>query len=139
MPPVTPAHAPIADRVVIASQRGAIDTVGHIASAAASITSDSIDRYLHSRRSHPLGRPSSHASSSTSGTSSNDAYRAVGLPLPRDIHGISGQQRHMDVALYFLEDMLRIVRYISDTQGIPVHAVTDVVRQHQSPDMVPQT
>ena len=45
----------------------------------------------------------------------------------------------MDVALYFLEDMLHIVRYISDTQGIPLHAVTDVVRQHQSPDMVPQT
>ena len=59
MPPVTPAHAPIADRVVIASQRGAIDTVGHFASAAASITSDSIDRYIRSRHSHPLGRPSS--------------------------------------------------------------------------------
>ena len=73
MPPVTPAHAPIADRVVIASQRGAIDIVGHIASVAASITSDSIDRYLHSRRSCPLGRPSSQASSSTSGASSDDA------------------------------------------------------------------
>ena len=113
---MTPAHAPIADRVVIASQRGAIDTVGHIASAAASITSDSIDLYLRSRRSHSLGRPSSQASSSTSGASSDDAYRAAGLPLPRDIRGISGQQRHMDVALYFLEDMLHIVRYISDTR-----------------------
>ena len=45
----------------------------------------------------------------------------------------------MDVALYFLEDMLHIVRYIFDTQGIPLHAVMDVVRQHQSPDMVLQT
>ena len=45
----------------------------------------------------------------------------------------------MDVALYFLEDMLHIVRYIFDTQVIPLHAVTDVVRQHQIPDMVPQT
>ena len=87
---MTPAHAPIADRVVIASQRGAIDTVGHIASIAASITLDSVDRYLHSRRSRSLGRPSSQASSSTSGASSDDVYRAAGLPLPRDIHGISG-------------------------------------------------
>ena len=134
---MTLAHVPITDRVVIASQRGAIDTVGHIASAAASITSDSIDCYLHSRRSHPLGRPSSQASSSTLGASSDDVYRAVGIPLPRDIHGISGQQRHMDVALYFLEDMLHIVRYISDTQGIPLHAMMDFFRQHQSPDMVP--
>jgi hypothetical protein len=55
MPPMTPMHAPIADRVIIASQRGAIDTVGHIASIVASITSDSIDHYLHSRHSHPLG------------------------------------------------------------------------------------
>ena len=45
----------------------------------------------------------------------------------------------MDVALYFLEDMLHIVGYISDTQGILLHAMTNVVRQHQSPDMVPQT
>ena len=59
MPPVTPAHAPIADRVVIASQREAIDTIGQIAFAAANITSDSIGRYLHSRRPRPLGRPSS--------------------------------------------------------------------------------
>ena len=59
MPPVTPAHAPIADRVIIASQREEIDTVGHIASAAASITSDSLDHYLRSRHSHPLGQPSS--------------------------------------------------------------------------------
>ena len=59
MPPVTPTHAPIVDRVVIASQRGAIDTVGHIASVVASITSDSVYRYLHSRRACPLGRPSS--------------------------------------------------------------------------------
>ena len=43
----------------------------------------------------------------------------------------------MDVALYFLEDILHIVRYIYDTQRIPLHTVTDVVRQHQSPDMVP--
>ena len=92
---------PIADRIVIASQRGEIDTVGHIASEAASITSDSVDRYLHSRCARPLGRPSSQASSSTSGASSDDVYRAVGLPLSHDIHGISGQQRHMDVALYF--------------------------------------
>ena len=115
MPPVTLAHAPIADRVIIASQRGVIDIVGHIASAAASITSDSVDRYLYSRRARPLGRPSSQASSSTSGASSDDVYRVVGLPLPRNICGISGQQRHMDVAVYFLEDMLHIVRYISNT------------------------
>ena len=43
------------------------------------------------------------------------------------------------MALYFLEDMLHIVRYISDTQGILVHSVMDVVRQYQSPDIVPQT
>ena len=59
MPPVTPAHAPIANRVVIASQRGAIDTIGHIAFVAASITSYSIGHYLHSQRPHPLGQPSS--------------------------------------------------------------------------------
>lgn len=34
LPPVTPALAPIADRVVIASQRGAIDNIGHITSMA---------------------------------------------------------------------------------------------------------
>ena len=90
MPLVTPTHAPIADTVIIASQRGAIDTVGHIASAAASITSNSIDHYLHSRCSRPLGRPSSQGSSSTSGASSDDVYRAAGLPLPHDIRGISG-------------------------------------------------
>ena len=56
---MTPAHAPIADRVIIASHRGAIDIFGHIASTAASITSDSIGCYLHSRRSCPLGQPSS--------------------------------------------------------------------------------
>ena len=134
---MTPAHAPIVNRVVIASQREEIDTVGHIASIAASITSDSIDHYLHNRCSLPLGRPSSQASSSTSSASSDDAYRAAGIPLPRDIHGISGQQRYMDVALYFSEDMLHIVKYISDTQGILLHVVMDVVRQHQSPDMVP--
>ena len=48
LPPVTPALTPIADRVVIASQRGAIDTIGHIASAAASITSNSLGHYIHS-------------------------------------------------------------------------------------------
>lgn len=48
MPPVTPAHAPIVDRVVIASQRGEIDIVGYIASTMASITSGSIGCYLHS-------------------------------------------------------------------------------------------
>ena len=41
------ALAPIVDRVVIASQRGAIDSIGHIASAAASITSDSLGQYIH--------------------------------------------------------------------------------------------
>ena len=55
MPPMTPAHAPIADRVVIASQRGAIDTVGHIASATVSITLDFVDHYLHSQRARPHG------------------------------------------------------------------------------------
>ena len=55
MPVVTITHAPIANRVIISSQREAIDIVGHIASVAASITSDSIDRYLHSRHARPLG------------------------------------------------------------------------------------
>ena len=50
---MTPAHAPIVDRVVISSQRGAIDTIGHIASVVASITSNSISHYLHSRHPHP--------------------------------------------------------------------------------------
>ena len=45
----------------------------------------------------------------------------------------------MDLALYFLEDMLHIIDYISDTHGILVHSMMDVVRQHQSPGMVPQT
>ena len=49
MQPVTPTHVPITNRVVIASQRGAIDTIRHIASMIASITSVSIGRYLHSR------------------------------------------------------------------------------------------
>ena len=44
---MTPTLAPIADRVVIASQRGAIDNIGHIASMAFSITSDSLGRYIH--------------------------------------------------------------------------------------------
>ena len=34
----------------------------------------------------------------------------------------------MDMALYFLEDMLHIISYISDTQGILVRLVMDVVR-----------
>jgi hypothetical protein len=106
---------------------------------AASITSDSIGRYLHSRRPHPLGRPSSQASSSTSGASSDDAYRAAGLPLPGDIRGLSGQQAHIDMAQYFLEDMLHLISYISDTLRIPVHSVMDVVREHQSPGIVPHT
>ena len=55
MPPVTPMHAPIVDRVIISSQRGAIDTIGHIASVVASITLDSVDCYLHNRCAHPLG------------------------------------------------------------------------------------
>ena len=52
---MTLAHAPIVDRVVIASQRGPIDTIGHIASIVASITSDSIGRYIHTRCPHPPG------------------------------------------------------------------------------------
>ena len=94
----------------------------------ASITSYSIDRYLHSRHARPLGQPSSQASSSTSGTSFDDPYRVVGLLLTWDICGISGQQRHMDMALYFVEDMLHIISYISYTQGILIHLVIDVVR-----------
>ena len=50
---MTPALAPIADRVNIASQRGEIDSIGHIAFAGASITSDSLGHYIHTRRSRP--------------------------------------------------------------------------------------
>ena len=57
----------------------------------ASITSNSLGHYIHSQSPHPPGRPSSKASSSTLGTSSDDAYRATGLPLLGDIHGILGQ------------------------------------------------
>ena len=100
---------------------------------ATSITYDSIHCYIHSRHPRSPGQPSLEASSSTSGTSSNDAYRATGLPLPGDVHALSGHQTHMDLALYFLEDMLQIISYILDTQGMLVHLVMDVVRQHQSP------
>ena len=48
MPLVTPTLAPIAHRVVIASQQGAIDNIGHIAFVATSITSDSLACYIHS-------------------------------------------------------------------------------------------
>ena len=102
-----------------------------------SITLDSIGCYIHSRKIHPPGRPSLEASSSTLGTSSNDAYRVVGIPLSGDVHGLSGHQTHMDLALYFLEDMLHIISYISNAQGMLVHSVMDVVRQHQSFDIVP--
>ena len=52
---MTPVHAPIVDRVVITSQRGEIDTIGHIASIVTSITSDSIGHYIHSQCPHQLG------------------------------------------------------------------------------------
>ena len=129
---VTPALAPIVDRVVIASQRGAIDTIGHIAYVTASITSDSLGHYIHSRQSCPPSRPSLEASSSTSGTSSDEAYRAVGLLVPGDVHALSGHHMHMDLALYFLEDLLQSISYISDTQGMLVHLVMDAIRHHQS-------
>ena len=125
---MTRAHAPIADRVLITSQRRAIDTIGHIASVVTSITLDSIDRYLHSRHPCTPSRPSSEASSSTLGASSDVAHRAVGLPLPGDICGLSGQKTHMDMALYFLEDIFHIMSSIFNTQGIPVHSMMDVVK-----------
>lgn len=34
---------------------------------------------------------------------------------------------------------MHLISYISDTLRIPVHSVMDVVREHQSPDIVPQT
>ena len=92
---MTPTLAPIVDRVVIASQRGAIDTIGHIASTISSITSNSIGCYIHSRHPRPPGRPSSEASSSTSGTSSDEAYRVVGLPVLGDVHALSRQHTHV--------------------------------------------
>ena len=84
------AVAAIVDRVVIASQRGAIDSIGHTTSTAISITSDSLGWHIHTRQSH-LGRASSKASSSTSGASLIEAYRAAGLPSPSDVHGLSRQ------------------------------------------------
>ena len=40
---------------------------------------------------------------------------------------------HMDLALYFLEDLLQSISYISDTQWMLVHLVMDAIRHHQSP------
>ena len=86
---MTLALGPIVERVVIASERGAIDSIGHIAFAATSITFDSLGNYIHTRQSH-LGLPSSKALSGTSGTSPNEAYRVVGLPVPSNVCALSG-------------------------------------------------
>ena len=42
-------------------------------------------------------------------------YRATELPLPGDIHAILEKHTHMDLALYFLEELLQSISYIYNT------------------------
>ena len=53
-PAFTPTLALVADEVVIASQKEAIDTVGDIAATTTRISDDRVGQYLMSRRSRSM-------------------------------------------------------------------------------------
>lgn len=80
---MAPTMVATTDRVITASQRRVVDSIGEIASMATLITSNSVGRYILTRPSRP--RSSSDASSSTTAGVSEETYRATGLPVPSEI------------------------------------------------------
>ncbi|XP_059070200.1 uncharacterized protein LOC131054334 [Cryptomeria japonica] len=125
-PTVVPAVTPIADHVVIASQREAIDRIGKIASVAATISSDRVGKYMMSR---PRSRSSiDHASSSHGGASdSDDRYISAGIPSPDEVAAIVGGSRHVQMSQYLAEDLLHAYSFISSRLGIPLADVREAI------------
>ncbi|XP_057828643.2 uncharacterized protein LOC131039814 [Cryptomeria japonica] len=129
---VVPALAPIANHVVIASQREAIDRIGQIASAATTISFDKLGRYM---MSGPRSRSSTdHASSSHGEASdSDDQYITIGIPSPNEVAAIVGGSRHVQMSQYLAEDLLHSYRFISSRLGIPLVVVREeILRDRQA-------
>lgn len=82
-------------------------------------------RYILTRLSR--ARSSSEASSSTTVGVTDETYKTIGLPIPGEIRALSGHHSHLDMALYFLEDLLQAYSHIVDMHKIPIHSVRDFI------------
>lgn len=118
-PTLTLALAPIADEVVVASQKEAIDTVGDIAAATTRISDDRVGQYLISR--HSRSTPFSVQ------WTTMDPFIVVDISTPTQLDALTRDMSRMTLHC-LAEDMLEAYSHIASDNGIGIEHVRDHLR-----------